>query len=96
MKFLLLTLGMIVGAAWIGTPAQAQNYPWRAALNLGDISYNCGFATEAQCRESVSGIGGFCEKNTQYVSPPEPPPDPAPVASSVPAPSHRAQKPSSH
>jgi uncharacterized protein DUF3551 len=95
MKFLLLTLGLLVGAAWIGTPARAQNYPWCAALNMGDVSYNCGFDTEAQCRATVSGIGGWCEKNTQYL-PPEAPPAPVPFATGVPVPSPRAQNPSPH
>ena len=67
MRPLLLMLGILLGATWFGTPAQAQNYPWCAALNLGDLAYNCGFDTEAQCRATVSGIGGFCERNTQYV-----------------------------
>ena len=85
MRFMLLLLGIIVGAAWIGTSAQAQNYPWCAVLSMGDVAYNCGFDTEAQCQASVNGIGGFCQRNTQYV-----PPAPAPV--SLP----RAQSPSPH
>jgi hypothetical protein len=88
MKVLILTLGVLVGAAWIGTPAQAQNYPWCAALSMGDMSYNCGFDTEAQCKATVSGIGGFCEKNTQYI--PQ-----ASAATGVAVPSHKAQYPSS-
>jgi hypothetical protein len=94
MKFVLLTLGIIVSAIWVGTPARAQNYPWCAVLNLGDVAYNCGFDTEAQCRTSVNGIGGFCAKNTQYV--PEAPPDPARAATGVAVPSHRAQNPPPH
>jgi len=93
MRFVPFMLGIIVGVVWIGTPARAQNYPWCAALSMGDMSYNCGFDTEAQCRASVSGIGGFCEKNSQYV-PPEPPP--AAVATGVSLPPHKAQNPSSH
>jgi len=89
MRFLLLMLGIIAGTAWIGTPAQAQSYPWCAVLNMGDTSYNCGFDTEAQCKESVSGIGGFCEKNTQYVLP-------APARASVPGPAPGSQSSSSH
>ena len=72
MRVLLFTLGILVAVTTLGTGAQAQNYPWCAALNLGDLSYNCGFDTEAQCRATVSGIGGFCNRNTQYVPPPGP------------------------
>jgi Protein of unknown function (DUF3551) len=89
MRFVLLIFGIIVGATWIGTPARAQNYPWCAALSMGDLSYNCGFDTEAQCKATVSGIGGFCAKNTQYV------PEPA-RATGVAVSSARAQNPSSH
>ena len=46
--------------------AQAQNYPWCAVLNMGDNAYNCGFTTYEQCKASVSGIGGFCARNTQF------------------------------
>jgi hypothetical protein len=28
---------------------------------------NCGFSTLQQCMATVSGLGGFCEPNTQYV-----------------------------
>jgi hypothetical protein len=33
---------------------------------MGDNAYNCGFATYEQCRATISGIGGFCERNTQF------------------------------
>jgi Protein of unknown function (DUF3551) len=66
MKFLLLAL---VGAiTLVGTPAQAQNYPWCAQYSgraLGG-SQNCGFVSFAQCMATVSGVGGFCVQNTMY------------------------------
>jgi Protein of unknown function (DUF3551) len=66
MRFLLLVL---VGAiAALGTPAQAQNYPWCAQYSgraLGGAQ-NCGFVSFAQCMATVSGIGGFCVQNTLY------------------------------
>ena len=53
-------------AAAASTGAQAQNYPWCAVYNMGDNAYNCGFATYEQCMVTISGIGGFCERNTQF------------------------------
>lgn len=46
--------------------ASAQNYPWCAVYNVGDNAYNCGFATYEQCQATIRGIGGFCERNTQF------------------------------
>jgi hypothetical protein len=58
----------IVGAA--STPAQAQNYPWCAHYGgMGGGGRNCGFSTFAQCMATVSGTGGFCNRNTQYRPP---------------------------
>ena len=57
-------IAFVAGAASSG--AQAQNYPWCAVYNMGDNAYNCGFATYEQCRATISGIGGFCERNTQF------------------------------
>lgn len=53
-------------AAAVPTGTHAQNYPWCAVYNMGDNAYNCGFATYEQCMVTVSGIGGFCEPNTQF------------------------------
>jgi Protein of unknown function (DUF3551) len=71
MKIVLCLLGPVIAAIAIGTPADAQNYPWCAYYSgraLGGAS-NCGFTTFAQCQATVSGIGGFCEPNTQYQPP---------------------------
>jgi hypothetical protein len=67
MRITLFALGVLAGAAGFVSGAQAQNYPWCAVLNMGDAAYNCGFVSREQCMTSVSGIGGFCEPNTQYV-----------------------------
>jgi len=42
-------------------------YPW-CAVYSGDAggSTNCGFLTIAQCRATVSGMGGFCAHNQFY------------------------------
>jgi hypothetical protein len=53
-------------AAWTaaGTAAEAQDYPWCANYTKGSTS--CSFVTFEQCMADVSGIGGFCERNTWY------------------------------
>jgi hypothetical protein len=42
-------------------------YPWCAVYGgrSGGAS-NCGFLTIQQCRDTVSGIGGFCAPNQFY------------------------------
>lgn len=79
MRLLLLMLGIVVGAATFGSGANAQNYPWCAVFGGADTggASNCGFTTFEQCMVTRSGMGGFCERNTQYIPPPGP--HPAPV-----------------
>ncbi|MGA3310957.1 MAG: DUF3551 domain-containing protein [Xanthobacteraceae bacterium] len=74
MRVLLFVLGILVGAAAIGTRAEAQNYPWCADYggSWGGVS-NCGFTTFQQCMTTLSGMGGFCERNNQYVPAPAAP-----------------------
>ncbi len=73
MKSILFLLGVIVVISAIGTPAQAQNYPWCALYDTGDQATNCGFVSREQCMATVTGIGGVCVANTQYqpVKPPK-------------------------
>jgi len=73
MKAMLLTTGFaaaVIGAAMIGTaaPAQAQNYPWCAQYAMGDDGggTNCGFVSYEQCMATLAGMGGFCNRNTQF------------------------------
>jgi Protein of unknown function (DUF3551) len=58
----------IIGLAGAAAAAQAQNYPWCADYGeeMGGTS-NCGFSTFEQCQAALSGNGGFCNRNTQYV-----------------------------
>jgi Protein of unknown function (DUF3551) len=67
----LATIGVCAVMVAIGTPAEAQNYPWCANYGspAGDGGTNCGFTTFQQCLATVSGIGGSCDRNTQYVPP---------------------------
>jgi hypothetical protein len=42
-------------------------YPWCARYTgRGGGASNCGFLTLEQCQATVSGIGGFCERNQFY------------------------------
>ena len=70
-KALLFVSAVLVGLAGIGTPADAQNYPWCAYYSgsMGGGGTNCGFVTFEQCMATVSGIGGICMRNTQFVPP---------------------------
>ncbi len=72
MKFLFVTLAICIGLGAV-THAEAQNYPWCSYYsNSGGGGTNCGFTTFQQCLDNVRGIGGFCDRNTQYQPPPGP------------------------
>ena len=55
-------LTLLVGAG----PGQAREYPWCAQYSTRGGPTNCGFDTFAQCRATVSGVGGFCNTNPRY------------------------------
>jgi hypothetical protein len=76
----LLGLGL---AASTGADAQAQDqglFPWQVSRNHPWCAFyssgmtECLYANVAQCRASVSGVGGYCYQNPAYVAPPPPPP----------------------
>lgn len=67
MQFLLLALGISVATVSTGTVALAQNYPWCAYYDNGQAGENCGFVSFPQCMATLSGMGGYCGQNTQYV-----------------------------
>lgn len=76
MKLMLLILGICVCLVGMANRAEAQNYPWCAYYG-GDADgggTNCGFTTFQQCLDTVSGIGGFCQRNNLYQPPPGPQP----------------------
>jgi hypothetical protein len=72
MKAFLFVSAVLAGIAGISTRADAQNYPWCAYYKNGGT--NCGFTTFDQCMATVSGIHGYCARNTQYVPVPGPRP----------------------
>ena len=68
----LLYMAAILLPLALAAPTQAQIYPWRAVYSGGmGGGTNCGFSTLAQCRGTVSGIGGFCDPNPFYTGPAE-------------------------
>jgi Protein of unknown function (DUF3551) len=70
MKQALLVVGLLAASAAFASAAQAQNYPWCAQYGRGmGGAMNCGFTSFQQCLATVSGIGGFCERNNTYVPP---------------------------
>ena len=74
MRAILLTLAILAMAGLLApTAGQAQTYPWCAQYSGdGDGGRNCGFVSYAQCMATVSGIGGFCERNSFYTGRKEP------------------------
>jgi Protein of unknown function (DUF3551) len=70
MRPLILLSGILAVAVTFAAPALAQNYPWCAQYGgRAGGATNCGFSTFEQCMATVSGIGGFCDRNTLYVPP---------------------------
>ena len=64
----LFALAALAVSQWLALAASADiNYPWCARYggDMGGAS-NCGFSTYEQCMATVSGVGGFCEKNLFY------------------------------
>ena len=74
MRFVLLALSVIAATTVFNTPTNAQNYPWCAYYNGKFGGTNCGFTTFQQCLDTVSGIGGSCQRNNLYQPPPGPHP----------------------
>ena len=46
----------------------AQEYPWCARYSWS--TYNCGFVNLHQCRATIHGVGGVCERNPRYMAQP--------------------------
>jgi hypothetical protein len=49
---------LIVG----GTSTNAKAAPWCAYYDSS--TYNCGFHSYQQCLATISGVGGWCARNT--------------------------------
>ena len=58
--------------ATAGAARAEEPYPWCATYNGGDRGIGstvCGFDSLEQCRATVMGVGGFCERNPVYPAP---------------------------
>ena len=88
---MILGIGMISAAS----PAWAQGrydptYPVCMEVYGADGSrIECFYTSMAQCKETQRGMGGSCFDNPLYVAPP---PEPAPVAETPPAPVAKSKK----
>jgi len=69
MRLLLFVLGLLVSVTAIGTPAQAEGYPWCAYYGGRGGGTNCGFSSYQQCMATLRGMGGACVPNNQYSGP---------------------------
>lgn len=70
-----LLIAAILTALTLAAPTagQAQTYPWCAQYGgWSGGGRNCGFVSYAQCMATVSGVGGFCERNAFYTGPERP------------------------
>lgn len=66
-----LALGFILSPPAIDAAKAGVEYPWCAVYRESTVgATNCGFSTLAQCRATISGIGGMCLANPAYVGPP--------------------------
>ena len=69
------TMLALPGAAALGValvqPVQADPYPWCAEYGgfFGGGGTNCYFKTWQQCQAAISGVGGYCRRNTFYTGP---------------------------
>jgi hypothetical protein len=66
-RMILCAAALMSLAAFVPT-AQAEEYPWCAFYGGADLggATNCGFVSFQQCMQTVSGIGGFCDRNNFY------------------------------
>jgi hypothetical protein len=68
MKIAIFAAALATAALTMPAPGHAAEYKWCAQYGGrdGGGGRNCGFSTLAQCRATVSGIGGYCEVNPRY------------------------------
>jgi hypothetical protein len=66
MRLLALIAAGVTFAAAVPAISHADPYRWCAQYTGRGAARNCGFVTYRQCMATVSGIGGFCERNPFY------------------------------
>jgi hypothetical protein len=66
-----LALGFTLSPQAIDVAQAGVEYPWCAVYRESTVgATNCGFSTLAQCRATISGVGGMCTPNPAYAGPP--------------------------
>jgi Protein of unknown function (DUF3551) len=70
MKLFLFALSVTAALAGFAPTVKAQNYPWCARMDLGDMVENCGFESLEQCKASLTGVHDWCAENNTYKPPP--------------------------
>ena len=76
---LFATAGLAIATAGFAAlatsaPSLAVDYPWCARYSGRDASTNCGFVSLPQCRATVHGVGGTCERNPMFFAYADPAP----------------------
>jgi hypothetical protein len=66
MQVLIAAVGVLLAASGPAGASAAIDYPWCAHYGNAHGGVNCGFLTYAQCREAISGNGGYCAENPFY------------------------------
>jgi hypothetical protein len=77
MMIAIAAVAAAVGSTAVPSTAHAQNAAFCAVAGGRDGYENCGYYTFNQCREAVSGVGGYCIRNPRHIERPyadEPPP----------------------
>lgn len=66
----ILALVFTLSPPAVGATQAGIEYPWCAVYSESTVgATNCGFSTLAQCRATISGVGGMCMPNPAYVGP---------------------------
>jgi len=60
----IVTAVMLILAGVSRAEAQRLNYPYCAVYSFRTVT--CAFNTMQQCLMTVSGVGGYCERNAWY------------------------------
>jgi hypothetical protein len=70
----LAVVAMSFGTLAAGGERAEIEYPYCQGVNGGYGSgfVTCGFTTMAQCRETILGMGAWCQANPNYVATPAP------------------------
>jgi hypothetical protein len=65
-----LAAGFTLSPLAVGAAHASDRYPWCAVYSERSVgATNCGFTTLEQCRATISGVGGTCQPNPNYVPP---------------------------